>query len=143
MIKILIVDDESIKERAIRSYINDSDVFVEVASSINAALEKIRNEQFDLAIIDMKIPENSSTIETNTNGGITLIERIKSLKSSKKPKNIICITSDKELLKEALKQAQPGWFDARNWHFWHYRLYGSDTIIPKLKKRKCIDNEAI
>lgn len=101
MIKILIVDDESIKERAIRSYINDSDVFVEVASSINAALEKIRNEQFDLAIIDMKIPENSSTIETNTNGGITLIERIKSLKSSKKPKNIICITSDKELLKES------------------------------------------
>ena len=35
---------------------------------------------------------------------------------------------------------QPGWFDARNWHFWHYRLYGSDTIIPKLKKRKCMEN---
>lgn len=50
------------------------------------------------------------------------------------------ISLDKELLKEALKQAQPGWFDARNWHFWHYRLYGSDTIIPKLKKRKCMEN---
>ena len=35
---------------------------------------------------------------------------------------------------------QPGWFDARNWHFWHYRLYGSDIIIPKLKKRKCMEN---
>lgn len=53
------------------------------------------------------------------------------------------INLDKELLKEALNQAQPGWFDIKNWHFWHYRLYGSDTIIPKLKKRKCIDNEAI
>lgn len=50
------------------------------------------------------------------------------------------ISLDKELLKEALKQAQPGWFDARNWHFWHYRLYGSDTIIPKLKKRKFMEN---
>lgn len=50
------------------------------------------------------------------------------------------ISLDKELLKEALKQAQPGWFDARNWHFWHYRLYGSDAIIPKLKKRKCMEN---
>ena len=50
---------------------------------------------------------------------------------------------DKELLKETLKQAQPGWFDARNWHFWHYRLYGIDVKIPTLKKRGCLENENI
>lgn len=42
---------------------------------------------------------------------------------------------DKELLKETLKQAQPGWFDARNWYFWHYRLYDIDVKVPALKKR--------
>lgn len=46
---------------------------------------------------------------------------------------------DKELLKETLKQAQPGWFDARNWHFWHYRLYDIDVKVPALKKRGCLD----
>ncbi len=50
---------------------------------------------------------------------------------------------DKELLKETLKQAQPGWFDARNWYFWHYRLYGIDVKIPALKKRGCLENENI
>ena len=56
---------------------------------------------------------------------------------------LIIINVSSYFYAQGLKQAQPGWFDARNWHFWHYRLYGSDTIIPKLKKRKCIDNEAI
>lgn len=39
---------------------------------------------------------------------------------------------DKELLKEVLKKAQPGWFDNRNWR---YRLYGYNIKIPPLKKR--------
>lgn len=24
--------------------------------------------------------------------------------------------------REALRQAEPGWFNARSWHYWHYRL---------------------
>ena len=41
-----------------------------------------------------------------------------------------------ELLKETLKQAQAGWFDNKNWYFWHYRLYGYDIIVPPLPKRR-------
>lgn len=44
---------------------------------------------------------------------------------------------DKELLKQALKQAQPGWFDNLNWHFWHRWLYDNNVKIPPLKKRGC------
>lgn len=41
----------------------------------------------------------------------------------------------KEILKESLKQAKAGWFDAKSWYFWHYKLYGSEVIIPPLPKR--------
>ncbi len=48
-----------------------------------------------------------------------------------------------EILKEALKQAQAGWFDAKSWHFWHYRLYGADITVPPLPKRKFLDEVTI
>lgn len=46
----------------------------------------------------------------------------------------VCDFSD-EVLKETLKQAQPGWFDGKSWYFWHYRLYGNDITVPPLPKR--------
>nr|WP_321317544.1 Fic family protein [uncultured Campylobacter sp.] len=42
------------------------------------------------------------------------------------------INLDKELLKEALNQAQPGWFHIKNWHFWHYRLNVSTLKVDEL-----------
>ncbi|RDU53348.1 hypothetical protein CQA49_06790 [Helicobacter sp. MIT 00-7814] len=40
-----------------------------------------------------------------------------------------------DTLKEALSQAQAGWFDKKSWHYWHYMLYGLDIKIPPLPKR--------
>ena len=47
----------------------------------------------------------------------------------------VCEFSD-EILKETLKNAESGWIDAKSWHFWHIRLYGVDSAIPPLPKRK-------
>ena len=41
-----------------------------------------------------------------------------------------------DVLKQSLKEAQAGWFDPKSWYFWHYRLYGNDTIVPPLPKRE-------
>lgn len=50
----------------------------------------------------------------------------------------LCKLND-EILKEALKQAQAGYFDEKSWHFWHYRLYGAESIVPKLPQRKFLN----
>jgi len=43
----------------------------------------------------------------------------------------------KERLRQVIAKAQPGWFNPRSWHFWHYRLgitnIGDD--VPPLKTR--------
>lgn len=42
---------------------------------------------------------------------------------------------DSRLLKLALSNAQAGWFNAKSWSFWHYRLFGVNATIPPLPKR--------
>ncbi len=42
---------------------------------------------------------------------------------------------NKDVLRETLKRAQPGWLDAKSWSFWHYLLYGKNATIPPLPKR--------
>jgi len=42
-----------------------------------------------------------------------------------------------ERLRNVIRKAQPGWFNARSWHFWHFRLgiIKSDSPVPPLKTR--------
>lgn len=40
------------------------------------------------------------------------------------------------VLKEVLKEAQAGWFDEKNWNFWHLVLYNTSRDIPPLPTRK-------
>ena len=42
-----------------------------------------------------------------------------------------------EHFKEAILNAQPGWFSARSWNYWHYRLglIACNTEPPPLPKR--------
>ena len=41
------------------------------------------------------------------------------------------------LLKKAITQAEPGWFDAKSWSYWHYILNITpiNNPIPPLPKR--------
>ena len=42
----------------------------------------------------------------------------------------------KKTLKDVLKKAQAGWFDKKNWNFWHIVLKIKN--IPDLPKRGCL-----
>jgi hypothetical protein len=42
-----------------------------------------------------------------------------------------------EALKEALRQAEPGWFSPPSWHFWHYKLGVAEIgSVPPMPERK-------
>lgn len=41
-----------------------------------------------------------------------------------------------EILKAVLTKAQAGWFDEKNWNFWHLVLYYTSDNIPTLPKRR-------
>lgn len=38
-------------------------------------------------------------------------------------------------LKRILSVAQAGWLRPRSWHYWHYRLFGPETIVPPVPVR--------
>jgi hypothetical protein len=42
-----------------------------------------------------------------------------------------------DFLCAVIREAEPGWFSPRSWHFWHYRLgLAADVVdIPPLPKR--------
>ena len=102
MVKILVVDDESIKSRAIKKVLNEyKDINVENVPSTDEALCSMRKTTYDMIIIDIVLPEKADDINPTKNGGLSLIKDIKNTFSIKKPKFIICITSNKETFETA------------------------------------------
>lgn len=97
MAKILIVDDNLERSREITSVIENFDNHIEYATTKNEALCKFEQEQYDLAIIDIMLPQNMSELNPSVTAGIELIEDIGKRKRVKAPKNIIGITSYDEM----------------------------------------------
>jgi len=54
---ILIVDDELPITQSFKEFFEDYDYIVETANNGKEGLEKIRNGDFDVAIVDIKMPE--------------------------------------------------------------------------------------
>ncbi|BCD45687.1 hypothetical protein [Helicobacter suis] len=42
----------------------------------------------------------------------------------------VLIQLNSKIFKHVLKNAQPGWFNPKNWYFWHYFVYGSIKVPP-------------
>ncbi len=61
MIKILVADDHSIVRRGIKDILNEMSTPVQVdeASSVQGALKAIRNETYDILLLDMAFPDGS------------------------------------------------------------------------------------
>lgn len=77
--KVLIVEDDSKSMKSTRSDLADElGAELQIASSINEALVKLRSEHYDLVIVDVRLPE-----EENGNvrdfGGVELIDKWLSL----------------------------------------------------------------
>lgn len=48
-------------------------------------------------------------------------------------------TAGDKALAEVIRQAEPGWFSPRSWHFWHHRL-GLVTagLVPPMPSRRFV-----
>jgi heterodisulfide reductase subunit A2 len=57
--RLLIVDDEVIVREAMRDWLKDSGYAVEIAESGEEALEKIRKQEFDVMVLDIRLPGES------------------------------------------------------------------------------------
>ena len=85
MNKILIVDDDEYKTLNIKELLEKSKKCQEIVyeSTLNSGLRKIRNEKFDLILLDMSMPtfETSDAKNYNSFGGITFLDEMKRIKN--------------------------------------------------------------
>lgn len=80
--KILIVDDDPKICQIVKTFLDRSGVFASVvtAESVSIALLKIRNEEFDLIIVDYQMPNKLGT---------HLVELVNNSLMSKKPRFLL------------------------------------------------------
>lgn len=102
MLNILIVEDQGNKLQEMRRSIAESNADIAVidsATCINEAKKLLRNNYYDLMILDIQLPENPDT-EILKDGGIRLIQNIKDLDFFQIPKYMIGVTHFQESLDE-------------------------------------------
>ena len=75
--RLLIVDDETIVREAMRDWLKDSGYRVEIAETGEEALDKIGQQEFDVMILDIRLPgESGMSILTKAR---TIQPRLKSI----------------------------------------------------------------
>lgn len=90
---VLIVDDEAIVRESIRDWLTDAGFQVATAESGEEALEMIKEQDFGIVIVDVRLPGKT---------GITVLREIKTLKPQIKS-IVITAYPSKELAAEAMK----------------------------------------
>ncbi len=98
---ILIVDDELPITQSFKEFFEDYDYIVETAQNGKEGLEKLRNGKFDVAIVDIKMPEMDG------------IEMMRQANIGKIPPKWIMLTGhgERNEVVEALKLGAVDWFD--------------------------------
>lgn len=97
MVKVLIVDDENSRTREICAEIAIDGVNIDYATTKNEALRKMTANQYDLAIIDIMLPNDAKTVIPSKDGGVDLLTQIENTRRIKKPLNIIGLTSGNDV----------------------------------------------
>ena len=60
MMRLLVVDDHAVVRAGIRSFLADhADIVIDEADSANAAIAKIRQETFDVVLLDISMPDKN------------------------------------------------------------------------------------
>ena len=93
MVNVLIVDDDTFRTREICAEISVDGVNIDHATTKNEALKKMTACQYDLAIIDIMLPNDVKTVIPSKDGGFELLTQIENTRRIKKPLNIIGLTS--------------------------------------------------
>ena len=100
MIKVLIVDDNVERIREIASCIDNGMCSIDYVTTKNEALCQLELNQYDLAIIDIMLPENISSLNPSKTGGIDLITDIEKRVRIKAPFYIVGITAYDDMMEE-------------------------------------------
>ncbi len=116
--KILLIEDEEELAKDVAKSIQDAEFICRVTHSVPDALVKIRNEKFDVILLDLKLKQGS---------GVTLAETIRANKGGFNYATPILVTSahvDADAL-ENLKSLVNGFM---------VKPYNSDALIDKIKQ---------
>ena len=97
MITILFVDDNLERIRSIRSVLPKDKVQTEYVTTKNEALKRVAEKNYDLAIIDIMLPNTPDEPYPNKNAGVELINEFQRRRVNP-PHHIIGVTSDDETL---------------------------------------------
>ena len=108
--KILVVDDESNKLKAIMRVVREIDGIeldsVDITLQLNEAKEKLLNHRYDLMILDLNMPEVLGS-DPDKEAGINFIEEVIYVESYKKPRDVIILTAYDELEEKIKENANP------------------------------------
>lgn len=103
MVNILIVDDEQTKRceiyRVLSPYISD-EVEVKTAGNINEAKRQLREKNYDIMILDIRLPRTECG-DTLVDGGIKLLKEIKESRTMSffYPRYVISLSEHKDSTK--------------------------------------------
>ena len=95
MIKVLFVDDNNERIRSITAVLPQDKVQVEYVTTKNEALKSVAEKIYDLAIIDIMLPNTLDEPYPNKNAGVELINEFQRRRVNP-PHHIIGVTSDDE-----------------------------------------------
>lgn len=136
MIRILFIDDTHERPRSIISFLKEEDIDVipKIVPTKQDAYNALEDEQFDLVIIDIKLPKNESTYTTEDHAGIELLNAINYQEGIIKPAFVIGVTSEKSVLQTAKTEFDQNWFP-----FIYWNDYNEDNRIQLLNKVKYLE----
>jgi nucleoside phosphorylase len=103
MLKVLIVDDDTAKLAKIEAVVREHvfcELVIHVARDQASAFRELRDNRFDLLILDINLPLNDKERETIADGGIRLLKAIDKHKEFKTPQHIVGLTAFEELAKK-------------------------------------------
>ena len=98
MVNILIVDDDLARVRQIAAHIDSVGLNTTCcnATTKKEAVIKMINQQFELVIIDIILPEKMTSTDFSDNAGIELLDLINMDLEIKRPLSVIGVTSNEE-----------------------------------------------
>lgn len=147
MINILFVDDNLERIRSIKSTLPKGKVKIEYVTTKNEALRKFASQIYDLAIIDIMLPDNLDAQNPNQKAGIELIQAFDK-RNINPPCHIIGVTSDDETFSEYEKFFNDRLFPIIKWNptgnsDWKNKINRNIDYLysAKYKKKKDVEIE--
>lgn len=115
MVKILFVDDNFERITSIVSTLPPDKVECDYVATKNEALKKLTQKQYDLAIIDIMLPNNLSESNPNRQAGVELIQSFQRRKLFP-PVSVIGVTSDDDTYSEHARFFEERLFPIIKWN---------------------------